>query len=114
LRRYPDTATPTFIVRGSQYVGSRREIDYFAPRYFAAPAERNVYAPGSFAFKIELNLIETTLIINREEKSTFRSGELGRLKSSRRDGYELCLNGSLRPLDHPCGLAWRAFEVCED
>lgn len=97
MRGYRDTATPTFIIRGSQDVGSRRQIDYFAPRNFPATTERDVYAPAGFAFEIELNFIEATLVIDCEEKSTFRSGELGRLESCRRDGYEFRLNCSLGP-----------------
>ena len=64
LRANAKTATPTFIVRGSQDVGSWLQIDDFAPRKFAFPAERNIDASAGFAFEIELNIIQPAAVID--------------------------------------------------
>jgi hypothetical protein len=114
LRGYPDTTTPAFIVRGSQDVGSWRQIDYFTPREFAATAEGNIYASAGFALEIELDFVQSTLVINREQESTPGPRELSGLKTSRCDGYELSLNGSFRLLDYWGYLGWGAFEVGQD
>jgi hypothetical protein len=60
------TATPTFIVAGSQKVGSWLQIDDFTPPKFASPAEWNIYAPTRFAFQIQVDLIQPAAIIDCE------------------------------------------------